>query len=81
MAPRGSAAEQAAAWGPAGSTAGGNVSGASKIGVRGCAPGTAYFIPAYAGAWLVGGSFPGSDVRLGFVAAPRRRSPGGVGVF
>ena len=41
------------------------------VGVRGCAPGTAYFIPAYVGAWLVGGSFPGSDVRLGFVA-PRR---------
>ena len=43
--------------------------------MRGCAPGTAYFIPAYVGAWLVGGSFPGSDVRLGFVAAaaaPRR---------
>ena len=37
-------------------------------------PGTAYFIPARAGAWLVGGSFPGSDVRLGFVAAPRRRA-------
>ena len=39
----------------------------------GCAPGTAYFIPARAGAWLVGGSFPGSDGRLGFVAAPPRR--------
>ena len=27
-------------------------------------------IPAYVGAWLVGGSFPGSDVRPGFVAPP-----------
>ena len=46
----------------------------AKIGVRGCAPGTAYFIPARAGAWLVGGSFPGSDVRLGFVAARQEGS-------
>ena len=55
------------------------------VGVRGCAPGTAYFIPARAGAWLVGGSFPGSDGRLGFVAAvpppPPRRSRAGVGIF
>ena len=40
------------------------------IGVRGCVrPGTAYVIPARAGAWLVGGGFPGSVCRR---AAPRR---------
>ena len=31
------------------------------------APGTAYVIPARVGVWLPGGSFLGSDVRLGFV--------------
>ena len=42
------------------------------IGVRGCAPGTAYFIPARAGAWLVWCSSWG---RLGDSGlSPRRRA-------
>ena len=40
--------------------------------MRVCAPGTAYFVPAYVGACLVGGGFPGSDVRVGFVAVARQ---------
>ena len=36
------------------------------------APGTAYVIPARVGVWLVGGCLLGSDVRLRFVAPPRR---------
>jgi len=44
-------------------------------------PGTGYVVLARVGVWLLGGGpFPGSDGRLGFVAAPRRRrSPLAVG--
>ena len=47
-----------------------------------CAPVTGYAIPARVGVWGVwgGGSFPGSDLRLGFVAAAPLRF-WGVGVF
>ena len=39
------------------------------------APGTAYVIPARVGVWLVGGCLLGSDVRVRFVAPPRRAAP------
>ena len=44
------------------------------IGVRGLATGTAYFIPARVGVWLVGGASRGPAGRLGFVAPRRRRA-------
>ena len=44
------------------------------IGVRGLATGTAYFIPARVGVWLVWCASRGPAGRLGFVAAPPRRA-------
>ncbi len=43
-----------------------------QVGVRGRAAGTAYFIPARVGVWLVWCGSWGPAGRLGFVAAPRR---------
>ena len=47
------------------------------IGVRGRAAGTAYFIPARVGVWLVGGASRGplGDSGLSRRAAPRRAAP------
>ena len=52
------------------------------IGVRGRAAGTAYFIPARVGVWLVGGASRGPLGDSGLSPRRRRRrSPWGVGVF
>ena len=46
-------------------------------GARGArSPGTAYVIPACVGVWLLGGCFPGSDVRLRFVVVVVARLAG-----
>ena len=45
-----------------------------KVGVRGRATGTAYFIPARVGVWLVWCGSWGPAGRLGFVAPPPRRA-------
>ena len=48
------------------------------IGVRGLATGTAYFIPARVGVWLVWCGSWGPAGRLGFVAAAAARHGGSV---